>query len=509
MEKSDFSKLNIAARELFGQTDSPDDGKAESAYIDELAQLNNWRKNMLEFACNLTMTLDRFNAGDAAGKNEERIGLLNENISALTSIPTKENDKKIIIRHRGLSGSAKTVEGDFFTTDYVVSVGDCVMDSQQLQYLVKFGIMDAGELEKKLRKTFHFFNHAEIYILEIYYNKWDAKDKQKFHDALVCWGRYLSGHQKGLEVILDETKQPDPNLSILAGLNKIQTEKFQAVTDKVHRVMLQDHSGEKFKDAESIYDAIFLIDDLKSKLLRSPIEVNNNKYIQMWRQCFDETGKFGRTRFNQHRSMFLKWENAFYVFWGDLKSVAIADDRDAILNCIVRFIADSRSLDEYLDYLLKDFYYYPLHLHFSDRNALFVANLLLFKNYVNMTYDFGHTPGEVLFSEDLLNEELVSRLRAKLTDRMTDKFVQKIMTMKKLFKLSLAASKEKDNIMPVTFLINVMREVYIFLTLAWEKAFKPIVRDAVQEFTNTQSVYYRSQNRSSEKRTSPGVCPKS
>jgi hypothetical protein len=495
MEKSDFSKLNMAAQELFGQPDNPDDSKADDSYIDELAQLNNWRKNILEFTNNLAATLDGFNSSAPAVNSEERIRPLIENIDALTSIPTKGSDKKIIIRHRGLGRSAENAERDvFFDTDYVISVGDCVIDTQQLQYLVKFGIMDGRELGRKLQKTFQFFHLAGIYILEIYYHDWDAKDKQNFRDALVCWGRYLGGRQKGLGVILDDTGQPDPNLSILAGLNKIPAEKFQAVADKVRRVMIQDSSGEKFKDAESIYDAVFLIDDLKSKLLRSPIEVNNNKYIQVWRQCFDETGRFGRTRFNQYRSMFLKWEDAFYIFWVDLKSVTIADDRDAILNCIVRFIADSRSLDEYVDYILKDFYYYPLHILFSDRDSLFIANLLLLKNYVNITYDFGHTPGEVLLSGDLLNKEFVGRLRAKLTDRVVEKFVQKIMTMKKLFKLSLAASEGKDNLMPVTFLINVMREVYIFLTLVWDKEFKLIVRDAVKEFTNTKSVYYRSKN---------------
>lgn len=495
MEKSDFSNLNMAAQELFGQIDNPDAAKADSSYIDELAQLNNWRKSILEFAYNLAVTLDEFSSSGTAAKNQERIRSLIENIDDVTSIPIKENEKKIIIRHRGLCQSAINVEGDSFSnTDYVISVGDCVMDSQQLHYLVKFGIMDAGELGQKLKKTFQFFQLADIYILEIYYNDWNLKDKQNFQDALVCWGRYLSGRQKGSGVILDETQHPNPNLSILAGLNKLKTEKFQEVTDKVHRVMLQDKSREKFKDANSIYDAIFQIDELKSKFLRSPIEINNNKYIQMWRQCFDETGRFNRTRFNQHRSMFLKWGHAFYLFWVDLKSVAIADDRDAILNCVVRFIADSKSLDEYVDYLLKDFYYYPLHLHFSDRNALFIANLLLFKNYVNITYDFGHTPGEVLFSADLLNKKLVSRLRAMLTDRVIDKFVQKIMTMKKIFKMSLEVIEKKDNIMPNTFLINVMREVYIFLTLVWDKEFKIIVRDTVKEYANTKSDHYRSKN---------------
>ncbi len=494
MGKPDFTELNNAAQELFGQMASSDTASSESSFVDELAQLNNWRLNLLEFACNLGALLDGYRYTGVSAKTRVLTGSLMENISALAAVPTRTGDKKIVIRHRGLSGAARSNEKDFFTIDYVVSVGDCVMDSQQLRYLVQFGIMDAGELGQKLGQTFSFFHAADIYSLEIFYQDWGPADQQRFTDALTSWGRYLSARQKGPDVVTDENSRPDPNLSILAGLNRIPAEKFQSLIGKVHRLMDQNNAREKFKNAESIYDAIFFIDDLKAKLIPSPIEINNNRYIRMWRRCFDDAGRFIRARFTQHRSLFLTWENAFYVFWVDLKSVAVADDREAILNSIVRFIAESRSLDEYMDYILKDFYYYPLHLHFSDRDALFMANLLLLKNYMNITYDFGHTPGEVLFSEDLLNKKLVARLRAMLTERVTDKFVQKIMTVKKLFKASLAAKDKKDHILPVPFLINVMREVFIFLTLVWDKDFKTIVRDTAREYADPQSYLYRSEN---------------
>lgn len=495
MNKSDLDKLNKAAQDLFGQLDNLDNSKGTSSFIDELEQLNNWRKNILEFAYNLAVALGRFQSEDTTVKIRDRIRPLIDSINEFTSIPTKESDKKIIIRHRGLSPSAKSGESEFFlNNDYVISVGDCVIDNQQLDYLVKFGIMDAKELGKKLKKTFQFFHHAKIYVLEISYNDWELKDKENVHDALVSWGRYLVGSKKGNGVILDETRQPNPSLTILAGLNKLNIEKFQEMTDKVHRLTLQEKSREKFKEANSIYDAIFLIDDLKSKFTQSPIEINNNKYIKMWRQCFDKNGKFNRTRFNQHRSMLLNWENAFYIFWVDLKSVAIDDDRNTILNCIVRFIADSGSIDEYVDYLLRDFYYYPLYLQFSDRDSLFVSNLLLFKNYVNITYDFGRTPGEVLFSKDPLNEELLKRLHTKITNEWSDKFLQKIITIKKNLKTALMTSEKKENIMPINFLINIMREVFIFLTLVWDKEFKRHVSETVKEYANPKSDLYHSSN---------------
>ncbi len=275
MNTSDFDKLNKAAQELFGQFGDIDGSDATRSSIDEIEQLNHWRKNILEFAYHLTVALGKYSSSDPAVRDKTLFRPLVDNITNFTAIPTKNTDKKIIIRHRTLRPSAKNVEHDSFNTDYVISVGDCVIDNQQLDNLVKSEIMDAAELGKKLKKTFHFFHHANIHIVEISYNDWGPKDKQNVYDALVCWGQYLSGSKNGSGVILDETKHPNPNLTILAGLNKLKLEKFQEVTDKVHRITLQDKSREKFRDINSIYDAIFLIDDLKSKFIRSPIEINN------------------------------------------------------------------------------------------------------------------------------------------------------------------------------------------------------------------------------------------
>lgn len=502
MNKSLFDALNIAAQELFGQFEGAGDEDFDSTFVDELQQLNNWRKGILEFSHNLTQILEQYHCLDTA-TNKDRIRSLIENISTFISIPTKESDKRIIIRHRGLSPSIEDAEKNagkntgrefLLNNDYVISVGDCVMDNQQLDYLVRFGIMDAGELREKLKKTFDFLHSQNIYIIDICYNNWDLKDQQTVHDALLAWGHYFTALKKGFGFVLDETGKPDPNLTILAALNKLNMEKFQGMADKVNKLMIQDKFQKKFNDVGSRYDAIFLIDELKSKFSRSPIEINNNKYIQIWRHCFDKSGKFNRIKFNQQRNRFLDWENAFYMFWADLKSVLIEEDRETILNCIIRFIADSKSQNEYVDYILKDFYSYPLHLQFSDRDSLFVSNLLLFKDYINRTYDFGHTPGEVLFSNELLNEETVRQLRLKITDKRKDKFLQKHKTIKKNLKLAMKANERQDNVVPIQLLINILRELFIFLTLVWGKEFKTIVRDTVKEYANHHSDLYHSKN---------------
>ncbi len=493
MEASLLKELNHAAQTLFGSARHPETNETND-FIDEFQKLNDWRKNILDFANSLSVTMEQFHDKEAV-VNNEKIQSLIELLSEINTIPAKGVDKDIIIRHRGLSPSAQYSDQDYFlNNDYVISVGDCVIDNQQLDYLIRFGIMDAEEMSRQLKKTFDFFYTENIYIIVIHLSKWEFQDQQMMRTALHAWGKYFTENRKKFGFILDGDKRPSPGLTILADINKSNLQKFQTMVDKVDTLMKQDASRTNLDNASSIYDAIFSIEELRSKLKKSPIEINNNRFIQTWRNCFDKDGRFNRNKFNQSQRIFNEWENAFYIFWMDLKSVLIEDDREAILNCILRFIAGNKSLNEYVDYILKDFYYYPLQLQFSDRDALFVANLLLFKNYASISYDFGHTPGEVLFSKDPLNDQLVKRLSSEINDKWADKFLQKHITIRKNLVLALKKGNTKSNVMPLSYLINVMRELFIFLTLVWGKEFKSIVADTVKAYANPKSELYCSEH---------------
>jgi hypothetical protein len=251
-------------------------------------------------------------------------------------------------------------------------------------------------------------------------------------------------------------------------------------------------SKTELKNAGNTYNALFKIKGLNKRLVRSFVEINNNSHINMWRNCFDRNGRFSRAKFNQYRYEFENWENAFSVIWLDLKSINRQEDRTAIVNCLVRFIKDSDRIDQYIDFILKDFFYYPLHLHYSDMNALIFTNMFLFKHYAVHSSDFEITPEEVLISRNEKNTLLVDRLASLLDSSWGDRFIEKINTIKKNLYLTLDPQKRDQAQLPAETLIKLLREVFIFLTLVGATSGYKTVRDMVEEFSSLDSELYTS-----------------
>lgn len=484
-------ELDDEAKKLFEQLDGLEDW--EKYYFDEQKQLNDWRKCIVEFAYILASNLNNYRLSDTIIKNKDDIRPLMERLNVMSEIPSR-GAKKITIRHRGLGSARDLIEGQDATRfDYVVSCGDCVVDKPFIDYLVKSKIMELPELNKKLDKAFRFFSRFGIYIIEMVFNDWELKDKQITDASLLLWARYFTNFTNDpAKVIRNEANKPDPNLTILAGLNRLKITQFQGIVNKVSKKVSQDKSNLKFVDTNSTFDALFLIDELKTKLVKPSIEINNNNYIQMWRHCFDKNGRFSRAQFNRYRSAFAKWKNAFYFIWLDLKSVELKEDRTTIINCIVKFIKDSDHVNAFVDFILKDFFYYPLHLHYSDMNALIFVNMLLFKNFGDRDYDFGRTPEDLLISEEEKNIPLVERLSDLITNEWESRFYEKVKTIEKNLYLALEPQKDEAATLSADVLINLMREVFIFLTLVRGGWVHKLLRNTVEEYGDPQAAVYKS-----------------
>lgn len=260
------------------------------------------------------------------------------------------------------------------------------------------------------------------------------------------------------------------------------------------KMTVKNIAKDDIRKSGNAYNALFMIDELNKRIARPLVEINNNKYISMWRNCFDEDGRFSRARFNQYLHEFENWEDAFSMIWLDLKSVARQDDRTAIINCLVRLIKDSGRIDQHIDFILKDFFFYPLHLHFSDMNALIFANMFLFKHFAVRNHDFELTPEEVLISREEKNTQLIARLSSLIESQWGERFVEKIKTIKSNLHISLEPQKDRIAQLPPENLIKLLREVFIFLTLVGGRSVYKVVRDTVDEFSKPDSVFYTSRN---------------
>ena len=233
--------LDDDAQELYRQLDGLEDPKKFlKHYMDEQEQLNDWRKAMVEFVYRLAFTLNNYRLTDTVVKDSEDIRPVMEVLNRVAGIPQRDSEKKVVIRHRGLGMmhhlSDSTEETKF---DYVVSCGDCVIDKPYLEYLVKMKIIDDPSLIDKLDKAFRFFSLTGMYVIEIRLNEWGTKDKNMVNACLMFWARYFYEFAKGSKkLIFNESNKPDPNLTILAVLNRMKRDSFQNLVREIQKYYL-------------------------------------------------------------------------------------------------------------------------------------------------------------------------------------------------------------------------------------------------------------------------------
>lgn len=492
LPKLEFKGLDAAALEIYKNLEVCE-VNAES-FADEQLRLNKWRIKMVDFAHTLSGFLNAHRLGNAESADQTGMDQLMNILDVLAEIPSRDNDKKMVIRHRGINLNPDGT-GISHSTDYVISAGNVMIDKTMLTYLVKAQILQSPDLITMLDEAFKFFSLARIHIVELSIKKWRQQDRERTRNLLCLWGEYLKNcRTESASVICGPDGTPDPNLSLLAGLNRIRKDQFQDLVTKIDGMMTREATRKKFGSAKSVYEAMFLIDSLKSKLTKPTLEINNSRHIRMWRKCFDENGHFNRSRFNRYRPEFFNWENAFYLFWMDLKSVAVNEDRITLLNCIVKFIKDSNMINEYLEYILKDFFYYPLHLHFSDVSSLVFSNMLLLKNFMDKDYDFGRTPEEVLKACEEKNDQVVRRLQTRISNEWSDRFYEKLKTIEKNLKSAIKSHNNEFKALSIHFLVNLLREAFIFLTLIDSVIVQKTLRDTVEKYGNSRSDMYHSVN---------------
>ena len=82
-----------------------------------------------------------------------------------------------------------------------------------------------------------------------------------------------------LPIMKDEKGLPDPNLTMLAGLNAIQPEAMQKLVQKVCTWIKESDTSSGAHRYAGIYDAVAGVKNLRQKLILPPIELNNLRWL--------------------------------------------------------------------------------------------------------------------------------------------------------------------------------------------------------------------------------------
>jgi hypothetical protein len=89
------------------------------------------------------------------------------------------------------------------------------------------------------------------------------------------------GRSMALELIKDLSGQPDLNLTLVAGLNRLSEKSMLGLMQKVDTFMTQQHSPSSPDAPYGMYNMMFRIKSLSQRLVRPPVEINNVRWLMV------------------------------------------------------------------------------------------------------------------------------------------------------------------------------------------------------------------------------------
>jgi glycerophosphoryl diester phosphodiesterase len=202
------------------------------------------------------------------------------------------HDGTILIRFRGFpSGSRESTK-----QDYVILFGSTQIDRSTATAVIKRQGLAMSHLAGRLGKAFGIFAEHGIRNLYITIPSEAPAERERFKTALHILTRFpqaakndkpivveQNGRTITLNAVKDENRQPDPNLSLVAALNRLSIDKMQALVQKVSILIKRGAAGASGEQHTTVYNALFTIDSLKAQLIRPPIEMNNVKWQMVGR----------------------------------------------------------------------------------------------------------------------------------------------------------------------------------------------------------------------------------
>ncbi len=213
------------------------------------------------------------------------------------------------------------------------------------------------------------------------------------------------------------------------------------------------------------------------------------RLVEILNQCFDEKGRFLKSVFSQHMSLFTRYEKKIFEFlWRHLKDVVSSEDRTAFLNSLQVLTVQMNQPKRAFEILVGDFLYNPADIRFSDAKALMLANLILHEYDKSLT-DIEITPEDILFSRHGLDKE-VAGSATWLMDREQDAFFEKVRVIHEALCEALDLGMTRKHRLSAKDLLALERELYIFLSMAETTVGLAIMRSAVNEYGSPESDIY-------------------
>ncbi len=198
------------------------------------------------------------------------------------------HDGTLLIRACGLSAPGRNGG----TPDYQVFFSDIVMDREAVAMMIRRVGDHMTYLNALISKAFATFDHHNVLtlLLKLPDGAPEAVDRLRRSIAIIAKYREAlrqaedikldtDGEVYTLPIMKDEKGLPDPNLTMLAGLNAIQPEAMQKLVQKVCTWIKESDTSSGAHRYAGIYDAVAGVKNLRQKLILPPIELNNLRWL--------------------------------------------------------------------------------------------------------------------------------------------------------------------------------------------------------------------------------------
>ena len=250
--------------------------------------LDIWRILLVDLAYLLSSYFVDVQYWEGVKSEKDTFEQLTRTLRKLARMP--EQDRTLLIRFRGFPSGDKKSE----KSDYVVLFGKLSVDKTIVNAVTYRQGIHMSHLAGRLSRSFDIFAQHGISTLYLKIPQLASADIERLRVCLHIISHYKQalktnepivfekeGRQITLPLVYDEQNQPDLNLILLAGLNGLTPRASERLVRQVAAWMKESQNTSASDQYIGIYNTIFRLKNLKDKLIRPPIEINNIKWLKI------------------------------------------------------------------------------------------------------------------------------------------------------------------------------------------------------------------------------------
>lgn len=171
--------------------------------------------------------------------------------------------------------------------DFEIACADISIDTAAVAAVIKRMGIRFKHLEGRLLKSFETFAAEGIEALTLAIPDETPESSDILRASLRVLSCFRSAIEKGspitftlgaephsLSPVRDEKGQPDPNLTLLAAVNRQPGDAIEEIVGKVAALMQRPEGAQLKRRFPNVYQALFAIKSVSARLQKAPIEIN-------------------------------------------------------------------------------------------------------------------------------------------------------------------------------------------------------------------------------------------